>query len=639
MSQLQLANILAGSGNVLAGGDNTGNVTKITLGTNLSISGGVLNAASGSTISLTTTGNSGASTFISNVLNVPTYSLTGLGGVPTTRTLTINGTTYDLSADRSWTIAGGVTSFNTRTGAISLISGDVTTALGFTPYNSSNPNNYISLSALTAGSPLNYNSSTGVFTITQADSTHSGYLSATDWTNFNNKLNTLTLTTSGSSGAATYVGSTLNIPNYTLAGLGGQPALSGTGFVKIIGTTISYDNSSYITLTNLSGGTGISYNGATGVISSTITQYSDALARAAISVNAPLSYNSTTGVISIPNADATHNGYLSSSDWITFNSKSVAISFSTSGSSGAATYNSTTGAMNIPNYTLSGLGGQPQLNGIGLVKMIGTSVSYDNNPYITLTNLSAGAGLSYNGATGQFSSTITQYTDSNARSSISVNAPITYNSTTGVIGITYASATTNGYISSSDWITFNSKGNPISLSTSGSSGAATYNSGTGALNIPNYTLSGLGGQSALSGTGFVKISGTTISYDNSTYYLASNPSGYITSSALSSYLPLTGGTLSGSLTATSFYESSDGRLKNVLYQSKSDNITTINFKWKNQNKNPRWGYIAQEVEEYLPYAVENDENGFMKVDYNQVHTWKIAQLEAKIAELEKRLNA
>jgi len=34
-------------------------------------------------------------------------------------------------------------------------------------------------------------------------------------------------------------------------------------------------------------------------------------------------------------------------------------------------------------------------------------------------------------------------------------------------------------------------------------------------------------QNALNGTGFVKISGTTISYDNSTYYLASNPNSYI----------------------------------------------------------------------------------------------------------------
>lgn len=59
-----------------------------------------------SAISLTTTGSSGAATFVSNVLNVPNYTLSGLGGVPTTRTLTINGTAFDLSADRSWTISG-----------------------------------------------------------------------------------------------------------------------------------------------------------------------------------------------------------------------------------------------------------------------------------------------------------------------------------------------------------------------------------------------------------------------------------------------------------------------------------------------------------------------------------------------------
>lgn len=59
--------------------------------------------------SLTTTGSSGSSTLIGGVLNVPTYTLAGLGGVPTNRNLTINGTTYDLSADRTWNV-GTVTS-------------------------------------------------------------------------------------------------------------------------------------------------------------------------------------------------------------------------------------------------------------------------------------------------------------------------------------------------------------------------------------------------------------------------------------------------------------------------------------------------------------------------------------------------
>jgi hypothetical protein len=46
-------------------------------------------------------------------------------------------------------------------------------------------------------------------------------------------------------------------------------------------------------------------------------------------------------------------------------------------------------------------------------------------------------------------------------------------------------------------------------------------------------------QQALNGTGFVKISGTTISYDNSTYLT--------TSAAASTYLPLAGGTMTGAI--------------------------------------------------------------------------------------------
>lgn len=77
------------------------------------------------TITLTTTGSSGASTFVSNTLNVPNYTLTGLGGVPTTRTLTINGSTQDLSANRTFTI-------NPVSGTIVLINTDETETTGTT---------------------------------------------------------------------------------------------------------------------------------------------------------------------------------------------------------------------------------------------------------------------------------------------------------------------------------------------------------------------------------------------------------------------------------------------------------------------------------------------------------------------------
>lgn len=102
-------------------------------------------------------------TALGNDPNFATTIATSIGTkVPQTRTITINGTAYDLSADRAWSIAAGVTSFNTRTGAITLTSGDVTGALGYTPYNSTNPSGYITSSALSSYLPLTGGTMSGV---------------------------------------------------------------------------------------------------------------------------------------------------------------------------------------------------------------------------------------------------------------------------------------------------------------------------------------------------------------------------------------------------------------------------------------------------------------------------------------------
>jgi hypothetical protein len=88
---------------------------------------------------------------------------------------------------------------------------------------------------------VSVNGFTGAVSLTTANVSESGNLYYTDA----RARAAITLTTTGSSGAAAYSGGTLNIPTYTLAGLGGQTALNGTGFVKISGTTITYDNSTY----------------------------------------------------------------------------------------------------------------------------------------------------------------------------------------------------------------------------------------------------------------------------------------------------------------------------------------------------------------------------------------------------------
>ena len=53
--------------------------------------------------------------------------------------------------------------------------------------------------------------------------------------------------------------------------------------------------------------------------------YTDARVRLAISGAAPLSYSSSTGVFSIPAATSSANGYLTSSDWSTFNGKQATL--------------------------------------------------------------------------------------------------------------------------------------------------------------------------------------------------------------------------------------------------------------------------------------------------------------------------
>lgn len=61
------------------------------------------------------------------------------------------------------------------------------------------------------------------------------------------------------------------------------------------------------------------------------------------------------------------------------------------------------------------------------------------------------------------------FTTQDARNSISVTAPLFYNSTTGVIGIFQSGVASNGYLSSVDWNIFNSKvTSAVSLGPSGS---------------------------------------------------------------------------------------------------------------------------------------------------------------------------
>lgn len=87
----------------------------------------------------------------------------------------------------STSAGGGVTSFNTRTGAVTLTSSDVTGALGYTPASSAS-----AVVGVGATAPIASSGGTNpTISISQSSSTTNGYLSSTDWNTFNNKQSTL----------------------------------------------------------------------------------------------------------------------------------------------------------------------------------------------------------------------------------------------------------------------------------------------------------------------------------------------------------------------------------------------------------------------------------------------------------------
>jgi hypothetical protein len=168
---------------------------------------------------------------------------------------------------------------------------------------------------------------------------------------------------------------------------------------------------------------------------------------------------------------------------------------------------------------------QAQLNGTGFVKASGTTITYDNSTYYLASNPS---GYTTNVGTVTSVAALTLGT-----TGTDVSSSVATGTTTPVItlNIPTASAANRGALSSADWSTFNGKesaltfSSPLSRSVNAISIPVATTSVNGYLSSTDWTTFN-GKQAALNGTGFVKISGTTISYDNSTYYLASNPSGY-----------------------------------------------------------------------------------------------------------------
>ena len=416
--------------------------TNITEGTNLYYT----NTRARLAISLTTTGTSGAASYdnATGILNIPQYQggvtsfntrtgaitlsstdvTTALTYTPVTnaRTLTINGTTYDLSADRTWSIAAGLTSFNTRTGDITLTSSDVTTALGYTP--------------VTNARTLTINGTAYDLT---ADRTWTIGVTPSART-----IQTYTATAAQTTFTVTG-GYVVGLVDVFINGV----RLTSADFTASNGTTVV-----------LTTGTGV--NNIVDVIKYTSAFTATNALRQVTNFIATAGQTSFTVSYTPGLIDVFYNGSkLAASEYTASNGTTVVLA-------NAAVLNDLLEIISY-SYTVGSYSGQTQLNGTGLVRMSGTTVTYDNATYATQSYVTTAVANLVNSA-------------------------------------------------------------PSTLDTLNELATALGNDANFATTI---TTSIATKQPQLNGTGFVKISGTTISYDNSTY---------LTSASLTGYVPYSGAT-------------------------------------------------------------------------------------------------
>jgi hypothetical protein len=353
----------------------------------------------------------------------------GFTPVPETRTITINGTTQDLSANRTYNVG-------TVTSVAALTLGTSGTDLSSTVANGT------TTPVITLNVPT-------------ASASNRGALSSADWSTFNGKQNALTLTTTGSSGAATLVGSTLNIPIYS-PDLSGYVPTSRT--ITINGTTQD-----------------LSANRTFNV--GTVTSVGLSSATSGVTIGSTPVTGSGTITLAIATASGSQNGLLSSTDWTTFNSKQNALTNPVTGT-GTTNY--------LPKFTGA--------------STIGNSQIFDNG-----TNVGIG--------------TATPYSKIDVAGSISINGrPVFDNSTTelfigGITGVSGRGTDIVGfYTSNSEKMRITSGGNVlIGTTTDGGARLQIVSSGV-ALNMAtgNGQMANINSTNANGGYITWQTSGTTI---------------------------------------------------------------------------------------------------------------------------------
>ena len=221
------------------------------------------------------------------------------------------GSVWDPAA---FTASGSVTAFNTRSGAVTLTSGDVTTALGFTPGQGT-------VTSVSGTSPVSVATGTTTPVISMAAATTSvnGYLTSTDWTTFNSKQAALVSNTNIKTVNSTSLLGSGDVSVGVTSVTGTAPVVSSGGATPAISMAAANTTTNgYLTSTDWN-----TFNGKSNTNGTVTSVAALTLGTTGTDLTSTVANGTTTPVITlnVPTASASNRGALSSADWTTFNNK------------------------------------------------------------------------------------------------------------------------------------------------------------------------------------------------------------------------------------------------------------------------------------------------------------------------------
>lgn len=584
-----------------------------------------------------------ASSWYSTTNNASNWNTAYSWGNYANRTLTINGTTYDLSANRSWTVGDVRTdgSYSNPSWINSIAWAKLTgIPSSFTPSAHTHP-----YSDLTGTVPTwNQNTTGNAATAT----------TATNWGVVPNSLNS----PAEASGLTNLIGVHSNTYAYKFTagavqswlGLGSN-AYTSTSFLPAAGGAyrtiytrgeptglgVGFTNSSASSPHTWIMGAGSynqSYQGwsiydeTTDVFPMRIFDNSDIIFGRNVTIGSnnvsTLTVNGQgSGKIYLYGA---YSGSPSNPGVVITNYDNV-VTFSHNSNGGATT---TTGTMTAASFSGSGA------NLTGVASSL-TAGFLHNNRYIGGTDANtiwqAGAYTFFNGTNvpggdfGMISFPTWGSTDATSRYNIQIGGNISsdlkYRATDINGGGTwYTLLSSYNYNSYSPTLTGTGASGTWSISITGSAGSVAWT---------NVTSRPTAVSSFTNDAGYITSAVTSIA-GTSNQIAVSAATGSVTVSLTNNVV------IPGTITSSASYESSDRRLKRALSGTRLiGQIESLQARLYEKDGRDEYGYYAQDALKIIPTAVKQRADGYYDLSYTQVFVVKIASLEKRVSELETLL--